>query len=67
MVSEASGVVQRSAMRNEKRSRTKVGTMSLEGFWVAAMTIMPAARPLEIRSRSVSESSVRSSLVPPRM
>ena len=47
-------MVQRSAMRNEKRSRTNVGTMSLEGFWVAAMTIMPAARPLEIRSRSVS-------------
>ena len=41
--------------------------MSLEGFWVAAMTIMPAALPREIRSRSVSESSLRSSLVPPRM
>ena len=34
-------MVQRSAMRKLKRSRTKVGTMSLEGFWVAAMTIMP--------------------------
>ena len=41
--------------------------MSLEGFWVAAITIIPAARPREIRSRSVSESSVRSSLVPLRM
>jgi hypothetical protein len=40
-------------MRNEKRSRTKVGMISLEGFWVAAITIIPAARPLEIRSRSV--------------
>ena len=59
------GLGRRAAQRHaeQKRSRTKVGMMSLEGFWVAAITIIPAARPLEIRSRSVSVSSVRSSLV----
>jgi hypothetical protein len=33
---------------------------ALEGFWVAAITMMPAARPRETRSRSRLENSVAS-------
>ncbi len=36
------------------RSRRLVGTISDDGFWMAAMTTIPAALPLETRSASIS-------------
>ena len=45
-------VVQRNATRNPNRSRRLVGMMSADGRWVAATTMMPAARPRATRSRT---------------
>src|SRR3546814_5604353 len=51
IVSDASGVVQRSAHRMESRSRSDVSTTSEPGFWVAQKVTIPAARPRETRDR----------------
>jgi hypothetical protein len=53
-------VRQRKAQRNPNRSRRAVGMISWAGFWVAAQTMIPAARPRATRSRRRAANSAAS-------